>query len=81
MSKTLIENCEFAFKCPLLWESLSETEDEKIRFCGECKRNVYICENDEELTKHAQRGDCVAVIKEQRLVYGGLEEVDYSNLK
>ncbi len=74
MSK-LIDNCEFKFKCPLLWENLTETEDGKIRFCGECKRKVYFCENDEELKSRAEAGECVAVNMKGRFL--GMVEVVY----
>ncbi len=61
--RKLIENCEFKFKCPLKWEFLSGTGDEKVRFCGECGRKVFFCENDEELRKHSEIGECVAIKK------------------
>ena len=66
----LIENCEFAFKCPMLWKSLDATKDENIRFCGECKRNVFFCANGEELREHAGRGECVALDRLEGLVIG-----------
>ncbi|MGI9558516.1 MAG: hypothetical protein ACR2NQ_02455 [Thermodesulfobacteriota bacterium] len=73
MSEEIIENCEFSFKCPLKWERLTETKDDKIRFCGECERNVYFCKDDEELAKHVERGDCVAVIQEKEMMLGGVD--------
>ena len=70
MSRRLVENCEFRFKCPLMWESLTETGDEKVRFCGQCERKVYFCEDDGEFEKHARLGECVAVEKGETLYLG-----------
>lgn len=58
----------FKYKCPLEWENLAKTQDEKIRFCGECKRKVHFCESDEEFIKNARRGNCVVIEREQLLL-------------
>jgi len=53
--------CEFHFKCPRVWGLLSLTGQEKARYCGECQREVYLCESDENLAFHRNEGRCVAV--------------------
>jgi uncharacterized protein (TIGR02996 family) len=61
-SKIPIENCEpFDFQCPKQWENLNATEDTGVRFCEECRKNVYYCNDIEEARNHAVAGDCVAV--------------------
>ena len=57
-----IRNCNvsFEFVCPLTWDKLNATEDNNIRFCGECQRQVFFCSMDEETITHARAGDCIA---------------------
>lgn len=74
MNRKLIENCEFRFKCPLMWENLTKTGDEKVRFCGQCERKVYFCENDGEFEKHTRLGECVAVEKGEVFYLGEPDE-------
>lgn len=56
-------NCEnaFEYKCPRAWESLATTESQSVRFCNECRQNVYLCESPEEFVRHGEQGHCVAV--------------------
>tara|TARA_Y100000996_G_C22067554_1_gene455963 strand:+ start:157 stop:420 length:264 start_codon:yes stop_codon:yes gene_type:complete len=64
MSKKIyIENCEYTFeyKCPLEWKNLRKTKDSKVRFCGECDKNVYRCKTDEDIDKHIELNHCVAI--------------------
>ena len=59
-----IDNCSWTFKyeCPHRWKSLATTDDNSIRFCPVCSRNVYLCHTDSDVAHHAQAGDCVAKI-------------------
>ena len=58
-----IENCEYKvkYKCPLEWKNLKETKDSKIRFCNECNKNVYRCETSEDIDKHINLNNCIAI--------------------
>ena len=56
-----IKNCEFAFKCPRVWERLALTGKDDERHCESCKKVVYLCVGDESLTQHVEAGHCVAV--------------------
>ena len=56
-----IENCKFAFKCPLRWEALRETDDPGIRHCDSCQREVYFCYGPAEAGQRARQGQCVAI--------------------
>ena len=63
MSKNIyIENCDYTFeyKCPLEWSNLKKTKDSKVRFCGECDKNVYRCKSDEDIDKHIKLNHCIA---------------------
>ena len=57
-----VSNCdpEFKFRCPKQWDNLERTADQGIRFCQECKKNVYLTRNDTETLQRARGGQCVA---------------------
>lgn len=56
-----IRNCEFRFKCPRTWESLSKTFDQRVRHCSECDRRVIYCKTESELKRAIIYDECVAV--------------------
>jgi uncharacterized protein (TIGR02996 family) len=43
VSHPKLEACRvaFQFECPKQWEKLTPTDDEQVRFCETCKKNVY----------------------------------------
>ncbi len=57
-----IRNCTFAYKCTAKWDDMSETEDEKIKFCQSCQQEVVYCETDEELVVAVKRNKCVSIV-------------------
>ena len=61
-TKNEVATCKFIKKpCPLRWESLNETDDENIRFCDQCEKNVHFCVSDEEAISHAKQNHCIAM--------------------
>jgi hypothetical protein len=52
---------DFSFQCPKRWEQLRPTEDEAVRFCDQCRRQVFFCTSLEVAQTHAAVGDCIAV--------------------
>ena len=58
-----IENCEprFQVECPKLWDSLKRTDDEAVRFCETCRRNVFLCRTNREAVEHGRERHCVAL--------------------
>ena len=58
-----IRNCawKFKFQCPLRWSGLRTTDAPNVRTCESCLRNVYLCENEEELAARSAAGQCVAL--------------------
>ena len=58
-----ILNCTWKFKvqCPRMWSGLRETSDPNIRLCESCLREVHLCENDQQVQRHANAGHCVAL--------------------
>lgn len=45
--------------CPLVWENLEKTKNEKIRFCNSCKQNITHVQNNKELDQAIKLGKCV----------------------
>lgn len=54
-------SCEFAFKCPRLWERLTPTENGNVRHCSACDRDVHLALTEEDFRQHADAGRCVAI--------------------
>lgn len=59
--------CDFLkweFQCPKYWESLELTNNQNLRFCPECKQDVYRVRSEAEARRRAQEGKCIAIIEE-----------------
>lgn len=62
-SKLTIRNCKFAYRCSAKWEDLEETEDDEIRFCNDCQKEVFFCDSDDTLVALVKLNRCVAILK------------------
>jgi hypothetical protein len=62
-----VSNCKpvFKFRCPKKWDDLQRTADPTVRFCQECRENVYLTRNDTETLQRARAGQCVARLSPQ----------------
>ena len=58
--------CQFSFLCPQKWDSLEPTENQHIRHCPECKKDVHLVRNKEEFAAHAAKGHCVAALRSEK---------------
>ena len=57
-----IIKCPLAKRCRARWQKLEPVQgDPAIRFCAACERSVYLCQTDEDLSKHSALGRCVAL--------------------
>ena len=61
MTTELIRNCKFAYKCNKKWDDLEATGDAKVRFCQECRQEVFRCLTDDELAQAIRLNHCVAI--------------------
>ena len=61
MSDLTIRNCIFAFKRNAVWEDLEDTQDESIKFCQDCQKEVHYCADDEELVAAVRLNRCIAI--------------------
>jgi hypothetical protein len=59
--QVMIRNCTFAFKCSVNWDNLEETDEENIRFCLDCQKEVHFCEDDEDLVRSIKLNRCIAI--------------------
>ena len=59
---SIIDNCEFKvkYKCPLLWKDLQGTDNPDARYCNECEKDVYRCNDEKEVKKHIGLKHCIA---------------------
>ena len=54
-----IKNC-FEFICPENWNNFERTDDETIRFCGSCEKQVFKATDKETLEELSKGNKCVA---------------------
>ena len=54
-----IKNC-FEYLCPEKWENLEDTENESVRFCGACEKQVFKATNKKTFKKLTKEEKCVA---------------------
>ena len=45
------------------WETLSDTDDRKIKFCQSCQKEVFFCNTDEELAEAIKMNRCICIEK------------------
>jgi uncharacterized protein (TIGR02996 family) len=68
-----LETVAFAFECPKDWAGMTPTDDERVRQCTACGKNVHFCDTVGEARNHAWVGDCVAVNVARSRTPGDLE--------
>jgi diguanylate cyclase (GGDEF)-like protein/uncharacterized protein (TIGR02996 family) len=61
----------FLFACTKRWETLAPTESDGVRFCQQCKEQVYHCDTVADAETRALAGQCIAIPKQ--LSDGGVE--------
>ncbi|MDC0721042.1 GGDEF domain-containing protein [Nannocystis bainbridge] len=61
----------FTFACTKRWETLAPTDAESVRFCQQCKEQVYYCDTVAAAESRALAGQCIAIPKQ--LSDGGVE--------
>jgi hypothetical protein len=61
MAEIINCNWKFKFQCPRDWQGLRKTQDPNVRACESCLENVYLCMNEDELSRRSSSGQCVAL--------------------
>ena len=59
--KMEINKVLFKSPCSKSYFDLIETNDNDIKFCSDCKKNVYLVYNDEDFEKRKELEQCVAI--------------------
>lgn len=54
------ESAKWEFKCPKSWDSLVATSRKGVRYCEDCRQQVYLCTGVEQVNRRARRGQCIA---------------------
>lgn len=52
---------EMEFICPKKWDEMVPTNNNKVRFCEDCKKNVYFCDNIVEARELGYAGNCIGI--------------------
>lgn len=53
-------NCDLAFECPKDWFQLTPTQNSDIKYCNFCKKQVFLCLDENELNLRSREGACIA---------------------
>jgi hypothetical protein len=80
---TPIEECEFAFKCPLMFSALRPLQRElgisgapaEVRFCDVCTKKVYEVRSQAELEHHRSLRHCVSFTRENMSALASVESL------
>ena len=61
-----IAGCDWKFrnKCPEQWVRLERSEDDTVRNCNICNKNVYLCLESSQVKEHAKIGNCVCYVND-----------------
>ena len=82
MAKNIeIKNC-FEFVCPENWNNFEKTDDENVRFCGSCEKQVFKATDEETLEELSKGKKCVAYFsgeKDAPLIMGETVTPIYNN--
>jgi Zn finger protein HypA/HybF involved in hydrogenase expression len=65
-----IRNCSFKFRCEKTWNELEKGKDPKIRYCKNCKEDVYYVRTDKELRSAIEHDFCVAIEINEKIYLG-----------
>ena len=56
-----IRNCVFGFRCEANWDAMELTNQDDVRFCDHCEKEVYFISSKSELLESINLNRCVAI--------------------
>jgi hypothetical protein len=74
MENTFIRNCAWGYRCDKKWESLDITDNDDVRFCNGCQREVHNTHSSDELVKNISLNRCVNFSSLMLDMESGIEE-------
>lgn len=66
MSGRPLQNYRLTYRCDKTWGELFTTRDADVRFCLACKRPVYACRTEADLSLHLSQHHCIAFLAEEK---------------
>ena len=61
--------CTFEFTCSKKWDELDDWTSDSVKYCDDCKHNVYLCKSQEEIDKARELGRCLAIERQETKMY------------
>ena len=68
-----IKNC-FEFIFPEKWDNLERSDNENVRFCGLCEKQVFKATSKKSFDNFAKQNKCVAYFSEDKNTPGYMGE-------
>ncbi len=59
MEEVKINNCWWGYKCSQTWNTLKKTLNPDIRFCYQCKKDVFKTGSEDELIENVELNRCM----------------------
>lgn len=76
LTRRQVLGCNFVYKCPLEWQSLTPTENDAIRYCSTCEQAVYLAMSDQHLQQLRREQRCIAIDVPQSIPTMGIVAID-----
>lgn len=55
------QHCRSELICCKSWQRLSNTVNPIIRYCNDCHRQIYLCENNDDLVNYIRLNQCMSI--------------------
>ncbi len=68
---------KFKFVCQKNWGELTPTKEQDVKFCNECKKNVYYCKTEKQFLVVAGEGRCLALEDTSGRLIVGMPDWEY----
>jgi hypothetical protein len=65
---TEFSKCDLRTRCEKKWEELAKTDDDLVRYCEHCDKNVFALRTREELSVASAVGRCVALANDNNIL-------------
>src|SRR6185436_16399472 len=63
-----MKHCELQFVCGKTWDSLTPTQSQMARYCGDCKKAVFMVKTESQLMISSKLGRCVGIADDNNFI-------------
>ncbi|MGJ7528004.1 VOC family protein [Variovorax sp. GB1P17] len=63
-AQTAVPHEEAALSCPKRWDALEETSSPDVRYCSDCRKNVFWTDTQEQMHAAALQDRCIAIAQD-----------------